>query len=210
MSPLNPLALATLGLLVERPMHPYEMFQLLIDRSEDRLVKVRRGTLYHAVARLTETGLTEVVGTDRGGNRPERTTYAITAAGRTALDDTVRDQLAEPEPDYPMFPLALAQAHNLPRHEVVAALGRRIDGLTAELAAYDSGIADAAARDVPRRFLVDTDYQRTLRSTELDWLRRFVTDLTDGTIPWHPPGPEHPHPDATSSHPHLENAGSPA
>ncbi|WP_205843954.1 PadR family transcriptional regulator [Nakamurella deserti] len=207
---LNPLALATLGVLVERPMHPYEMFQLLIDRSEDRLVKVRRGTLYHAVARLTETGLTEVVGTDRGGNRPERTTYAITAAGRTVLDDTVRDQLARPEPDYPMFPLALAQAHNLPREDVVAALHRRIDGLAAELAGYDSGIAAAAARGVPRRYLVDADYQRTMRHTELDWLRRFVAELTDDTIPWHPPGAAGPYPDATSAHTPLENAGSPA
>lgn len=205
MPPLNPLALAALGLLVERPMHPYEMFQLLMDRSEDRLVKVRRGTLYHAVARLTETGLTEVVGTDRGGNRPERTTYAITAAGRSALDDTVRHQLAEPEPDYPMFPLALAQAHNLPRVEVVTAVNRRIDGLTAELAAYDSGVADAAARDVPRRYLVDADYQRTLRRAELDWLRRFVSDLTDGTIPWHPPGTDEQYTTAPTA---LENAGS--
>lgn len=210
MPPLNPLALATLGLLVERPMHPYEMFQLLIDRSEDRLVKVRRGTLYHAVARLTETGLTTVVGTDREGNRPERTTYAITATGRAALDDTVRAQLADPEPDYPMFPLALAQAHNLPRDVVVTALNRRIDDLAAESALLDSGVADARARNVPQRYLVDADYQHAMRRTELAWLRRFVTELADGTIDWHPPGAGNPYPDATPTHTRLENAGSSA
>ena len=49
---LTPLALSALGLLVERPMHPYEMYQLLLERHEDRFVKVRPGSLYHSVERL--------------------------------------------------------------------------------------------------------------------------------------------------------------
>jgi DNA-binding PadR family transcriptional regulator len=204
MTPLNPLSLAALALLVERPMHPYEMFQLLIDRAEDRLVKVRRGTLYHAIARLTEAGLAEVIGTDRGGNRPERTTYAITAAGRDAVTTTVRSMLDSPEPEYPAFPLALAEAHNLPREEVGAALTRRIGALTAELAAYDAGIDSVRARDVPRRYWIDAEYQRALRRTELDWLRDFLTELTNGDIAWHPPGTEMPYSTAPTT---LENAG---
>ncbi|BAS16724.1 transcriptional regulator protein [Arthrobacter sp. Hiyo8] len=47
---LTPLGVAALALLVEAPMHPYEMYQLLMARHEDRLVKVRPGTLYHASA----------------------------------------------------------------------------------------------------------------------------------------------------------------
>ena len=206
MTPLNPLALATLGLLVERPMHPYEMFQLLLDRSEDRLVKVRRGTLYHAVARLTEAGLARAVGTDREGNRPERTTYAITDAGRAALTTTVRTLLTAPDPEYPVFPLALAEAHNLPRDEVLAALGTRIDALTAELAAFDDGIADVRRRDVPRRYWIDAEFQRALRRTERDWLRTFRDQLAADEIPWHPPGTAGTY----AHHPDLENTGSPA
>ncbi|HWU59288.1 MAG TPA: PadR family transcriptional regulator, partial [Microbacteriaceae bacterium] len=38
---ITPLAIATLALLAERPMHPYEMYQTLIQRAEDRIVKVR-------------------------------------------------------------------------------------------------------------------------------------------------------------------------
>lgn len=203
MTPLNPLALAALALLVERPMHPYEMFQLLIDRSEDRLIKVRRGTLYHAVARLTETGLAEVVGTDRTGNRPERTTYAITASGRDTLAATVRQLLSDPEPDYPPFPLALAEAHNLPADEVADVLTRRVDALTADLALMDAGIDDARRRGVPRRYWIDAEYQRALRRTELEWLATFIEDLTTGEIPWQITGIE-----AVATHTPLQNAGS--
>ena len=40
---LTPLAVAALALLAEGPTHPYEMYQTLVQRSEDRLVKVRPG-----------------------------------------------------------------------------------------------------------------------------------------------------------------------
>ena len=49
---LTPLALAVLRLLHERPMHPYEMHQLVRDRGTDFAIKVRAGSLYHAVERL--------------------------------------------------------------------------------------------------------------------------------------------------------------
>ncbi|WP_449373878.1 hypothetical protein [Arthrobacter psychrolactophilus] len=46
--PLTPLGISALGLLVERPMHPYEMYQVLMQRHEDRIVKAQPG---HAVSR---------------------------------------------------------------------------------------------------------------------------------------------------------------
>ena len=69
-------------------MHPYEMYQLSLQRRDHRLVKIRPGTLYHAVRRLGESGLVAALGTEREGNRPERTTYEITDAGRDQLRPT--------------------------------------------------------------------------------------------------------------------------
>src|SRR3954447_10538864 len=96
MAELTSLGLAALALLAERPMHPYEMYQTLVHRREDRNVKVRPGSLYHAVDRLAREGLVDAVGVDREGKRPERTSYAITAGGRRALDDRVATMLATP------------------------------------------------------------------------------------------------------------------
>lgn len=89
MATLTPLAMAALALLAERPMHPYEMYQTLIHRSEDRIVKVRPGSLYHTVARMADQGLARVTGTEREGNRPERTTYEITERGHLALAERI-------------------------------------------------------------------------------------------------------------------------
>jgi DNA-binding PadR family transcriptional regulator len=47
------LGISVLALLRERPMHGYEMFQTLTARHADRMLKVRPGSLYHVVNRLT-------------------------------------------------------------------------------------------------------------------------------------------------------------
>ena len=54
---LTPLAVSVLALLRERPMHPYEMYSLLIHRQAEYLVKVRPGSLYHTVERLARDEL---------------------------------------------------------------------------------------------------------------------------------------------------------
>ena len=181
---LTPLGIAALALLAERPMHPYEMYQLLIQRREDRVVKVRRGSLYHAVDRLLEQGLAAVRGTERAGNRPERTSYEITDAGRERLGGTIAELLATPVNEYPRFPLALGESHNLPRQEVTELLGARVALLQAELAEIEQLMAGAAARGVPRLYWVDVDYRATLLRTEISWLTATVADIASGDLPW--------------------------
>lgn len=181
---MTPLAMAALGLLVERDMHPYEMYQLLMHRHEDRLLKVRPGTLYHAVGRLAEAELVEATGTARDGNRPERTTYAILPAGRSRLAEGVRSLLAQPAPEYPRFPQALAEAHNLPGEQVVELLELRTSALEEELAVLEAGRKLALLREVPGQYWIDVGYQANQLRSELAWIRQLCTEIQDGSLPW--------------------------
>jgi DNA-binding PadR family transcriptional regulator len=81
----TPLALAILNLLYERPMHPYEMQQLMRERGHDQVIKLKGGSLYSTIERLTAAGLITPVETTREGRRPERTVYAITETGQDEL-----------------------------------------------------------------------------------------------------------------------------
>ena len=131
---LTPLGLIVLALLAEGDMHPYEMIRLLRMRRDDRLVAITNGTMYHTVARLERAGLLAEVGVDRAGNRPERTTYTVTDAGTAAVAEWVRREL--PRVDRPAeFRVALAEAHNLDRDEVVVLLRERRTALAASHAA---------------------------------------------------------------------------
>ena len=183
-APLTPLGIAALSLLVEEPMHPYEMYQLLMARHEDRLVKVRPGTLYHAVGRLEERGLVEAAGTDREGNRPERTTYRITSAGREALTGRLQDMLAEPVNEYPAFPLAVSEAYNLPVADVLALLDRRLELLQEQLEYLQAGEAAVRKKDVARKYWIDLQYQQTMLASEMGWIRSLQDQLRSGELPW--------------------------
>src|SRR6218665_2381315 len=105
---LTPLGVMVLALLREDAMHPYEMIRLMRQRHDDRIVPITNGTMYHTVARLERQGLVTEVGVGRDGNRPERTTYALTDAGDAAVTEWVRREL--PRIDRPAeFRVALAQ-----------------------------------------------------------------------------------------------------
>lgn len=181
---VTPLAIAVLALLEERPMHPYEMYQMLVLRHEDKLVKVRPGSLYHVVTRLAEQELVRAEGIDRAGNRPERTTYRITADGRRTLRTRVAELLRTPLPEYPLFPVALGEAHNLPKPEVLALLRERIDHLAGQAAEIETMIAAAERKQVPRRYWIVLPYLRATLRTEIEWVEQLVGELDSGALPW--------------------------
>ena len=183
-APLTPLGVAALSLLVEEPMHPYEMYQLLMARHEDRLLKVRPGTLYHAVGRLEEQGLVAAAGTDREGNRPERTTYEISEAGRDALTHRIQDMLSSPVNEYPAFPLAVSEAYNLPAGVVTELLNRRLKGLTEQLEFLSAGEDRLRTKGVERKYWIDMDYQQVMLAAEIGWIRDLQDRLHSGQLPW--------------------------
>ena len=53
----NPLALAVLACLFERPMHPYEMAMTMRERGKDQSIKLNYGSLYTVVEALQQRGL---------------------------------------------------------------------------------------------------------------------------------------------------------
>ncbi|WP_174185034.1 PadR family transcriptional regulator [Nocardia barduliensis] len=183
-SSVTPLAIAVLALLEERPMHPYEMFQTLIARREDKLVKVRPGSLYHTVSRLADQELVRAEGVDRAGNRPERTTYRITGRGRDALRNRIAEIVRRPVPEYPIFPVALGEMHNLPKPEALALLRERIGVLRAELADTDMLSAWAGEHAVPRRYWIALPYLRAMLAAELTWVEEFTAELDSGALEW--------------------------
>lgn len=181
---MTPLAMAALALLNERPMHPYEMYQLLIQRSEDRIVKVRPGSLYHTINKLDELGFVRATGTDREGNRPERTTYEVTEAGNVALAERITEVLEEPEYEFPIFPVAISQAHHLPSATVVTLLQRRLLQLEARRNEIAAGFNKFGHMELPRKYWLDVDYLRSQFDAECTWLERVIAEIRSGALDW--------------------------
>jgi len=181
---MTPLAMAALALLNERPMPPYEMYQTLVQRSEDRIVKVRPGSLYHTVNKLEELGFVRATGTDREGNRPERTTYEITEQGDIALAERIASVIESPEYEFPIFPVAISQAHHLPRETVIMLLERRLQHLNGRRDEIAAGMRKLARMELPRKYWLDTDYLRSQFDAERAWLERVIADIRSGALDW--------------------------
>ncbi|GAA1632124.1 PadR family transcriptional regulator [Actinoplanes couchii] len=177
----SPLAMVLLALLVEAPMHPYRMQQVIKHRGQDQLVNVaQRNSVYQTLDRLVREGLARPGGTSREAGRPERTVYEITDEGTAALRRWLLEMLPEPAREFPEFPVALAFLPTLSPAETRELLARRVETLTARIA----GIEAQAPAGLPRLFLIEDEYRTALLRTERDWLRGLVDDLGDGSLTW--------------------------
>src|SRR5947208_7938702 len=104
----NPLGLAVMGLLMERPMHPYEMASVLRERGKDASVRINRGSLYDVVAALEREGWITPRERVQEGNRPARTVYALTETGRAVFVERLDEQIRNPRREFPVFLTAVA------------------------------------------------------------------------------------------------------
>jgi DNA-binding PadR family transcriptional regulator len=91
--PSNPLALAVLALLFERPMHPYEMAATLKQRHKGESIKLRYGSLYTVIELLLKRGFIAAQKTAREGRRPERTVYTLACPDHRRRDRRPRPRL---------------------------------------------------------------------------------------------------------------------
>jgi DNA-binding PadR family transcriptional regulator len=177
----NPLALAVLATVRERPMHPYEMATTMRTRGKERSIKLNFGSLYTVVDNLAKHGLIEAIGAQREGRRPERTIYRLTDAGRAELEDWVAELIAAPVKEYPQFEAALSVMPVLPPDRVLALLRDRVAALEKDITQTR---ADLHAFDwLPRLFLIEEEYALTLREAELTWVRGIVKEFEDGSFP---------------------------
>ena len=178
----NPLALAVLACLHERPMHPYEMASTMRERGKEHSIKLNYGSLYTVVDNLAKHGLIEAVEARREGRRPERTVYQLTDSGRVKLDAWMSDLLARPVKEYPQFEAALSLLPVLHPDHVLALLRERVRALEKDIVTHRL-ILDAASKGgLPRLLMIEGEYHLALRDTELAWVRDLADELEAGTL----------------------------
>lgn len=180
----NPLVLAVLGLLLEHPTHPYRMLTDLRARGGNRAAAINRGTLYDVVEALVTAGWVAPQGTERTGNRPERTVYALTDAGHDELVRRLDSQIRTPRREFTQFLGAVAHLGALGPIGAVEALTERGHRLSARIAADERALADVLASGVPRLHVIETEYALGQARAELAWIDTVVDDIRAGSLIW--------------------------
>jgi DNA-binding PadR family transcriptional regulator len=193
----NPLALAVLALLFERPMHPYEMAATMKERHKEDSIKLRYGSLYTVIDMLLARGLLAAKEVSREGKRPERTVYALTPSGLDELRDWMRELLRDPAKEYPQFEAGLCLLPVLPPDEAVSLLRQRalqlsgmvwqMEAQLAELAQQDLSALTAgqdlpsplAGKKFPPLFSVEGEYRLALVKAELAFVNELVRRIAE-------------------------------
>jgi DNA-binding PadR family transcriptional regulator len=178
----NPLALAVMVCLAERPMHPYEVATTLRQRQKHESVRLNYGSLYAVVESLEKRGLIEAQETKREGRLPERTVYRLTDAGLIEVHDWLTDLISTPMRDYPAFQAALSFLPALPPADVVTLLRERTGRLEAELAQAAASRELVQKHGLPRVVWVEAEFAMVLREAELEYVRGLVRDIESGAL----------------------------
>lgn len=178
------LGLLVLWQLVEEPMHVYRMQRLFEERGKDRVVNVRsRASLYQTIERLVRLGLVEVRETIRTEGVPDRIVYAITEEGREVAGDWLREMLRTTGAEFPEFIVAVSMLFGLDPEDARGQLEVRAEGLAAQLAETEAAVA-SAPEGLPRLFMLEEEYRRTLLEAELAWVRGVIDDMRAGRLTW--------------------------
>jgi DNA-binding PadR family transcriptional regulator len=178
----NPLALAVLACLAERPMHPYEMSTTMRERGKHESIKLNYGSLYSVVESLQKHGLIAPKETVKDGRRPERTVYEITPPGRLEFVDWLGELIGTPAKEYPAFEAGLSMIGGLPPDAAVRLLEQRAAMLRSQLQGAAEMQRYATELGVPRLFLIEADYRRGQIEAEIAFTESLARSIADSSL----------------------------
>ncbi len=174
---MSSVRLFVLGSLARRgPMHGHQIRrEAQTDRTE-LWTDIKVGSLYGALNRMAADEVIEIVRTERSGNLPARTVYAITDEGRIELSalraEILRDIRLRPDP----VDLALQYSQDLSEDEVLSAFADRRAALRAELSSWRH-LQETAARYLRGAEPLCMEHQRIRLEAELAWHDTVLAEL---------------------------------
>ncbi len=159
--------LLVLWLLAEGPLHGYRIQKILGDPGLAFWFRVEDASIYAMLRSLVKQGLARIQGEEREGQRPSRTVYRITPAGRKALRQDLEAGWRALEPSREVFAVALAAADELEAEEIRQLLAERRAALSGRRARLGR-----VARSAPSGLLARRE--AALLDAEIAWLAREI------------------------------------
>jgi len=175
--------LVILGLLRERPLHGYEIKHIIEEHMGD-WTNIAFGSIYFALKKLSEEGFVEQVAVEQEGNRPSRTIYQATEAGRAEFLRLLREVWSGVERHYYTTDIGLAFIEALPLEEVKGYLEARSAQLEGTLQHLDRHKQEMLAmEEIPRKAAAVFEHSRVHFAAELAWTRDLLDEIERGTLP---------------------------
>jgi len=181
----SPVALAVLCFLIEEPMHPYRMQQLIKEREKDEVINVRhRTSIYQTIERLHRDQAIAIQGKKKNEGRPDLVVYEITDLGRQAAYSWIREMISTPAQEFLEFPAAVSFLALLTPEDVALLFKQRVNALENTLARLKDQFRKGASLRLPRLFLLETEYQQAVLEAEIGWVQSVIADIEARKLTW--------------------------
>jgi DNA-binding PadR family transcriptional regulator len=163
--------LVVLSLLVERPMHGYELWAELMRRHVWKWAEISRPQVYYTLRKLQERGHVRPAGDRDPALGPERTVLQPTASGRRMLTKSLADSDWATQRPPPPFATWMVLSWQASSHDFYAQIERRREFLTSQLA-EDRAALKAVIRETSETSDAAMVVRLSLRhfETEIAWL----------------------------------------
>lgn len=174
---MSAVRLFVLGALAKGgPMHGHQIRRdAQVDRTE-LWADVKVGSLYGALNRMAAEGVIEAVRTERAGNLPARTVYAITQEGYRELaalrSAILRDVKLRPDP----VDLAIQYSHDMADEELIAVFQDRRQAIAVELQSWRN-LREQAAPYLRGVEPLGFEHRLMRLAAELEWHDKALEEL---------------------------------
>jgi DNA-binding PadR family transcriptional regulator len=180
-----------LGLLAEKPMHGYEINQILTADEVRVWIDFARTSIYYSLNRLKKSGyVLETI--ERQSNKPEKNVFHISKMGREVFISALKEALGESEKFDLSYYIGLFFISKLSTEEAISVLTKRKEFLAkweSQLAAEPA--APAARVNFPVSLGAILSRTMDLAKAERKWIDKIMAAVADGrpVVP-QPPGIE--------------------
>ncbi|MBG0828432.1 PadR family transcriptional regulator [Planomonospora sp. ID67723] len=160
-----------LGVLLDGPLHGYEVRRRLEMWAADGWANVAYGSIYHGLGKMADEGLLHRVEEGRGG----KTLYEITEAGRAEFMVRLMNHWWEIKPIVDPFQVALTFMDRLSPADLVVAMEARSAQLKAAIGMLGRAIEAKRAHGAPRHI----DEILRLNAAQLEAQRNWIGDALE-------------------------------
>lgn len=161
--------LLLLGLLLDRPIHGYELYQTIQNEGIDEWFSISAAGVYYSLRKLHEHGFV-VESRQRRGGSASKSIYRLTASGRLAFMQAMEAELASQEEPCLDYDLAIYLLNKVPVQRALRPLERREAFLAQRSEGLRAEIAEREAQEDSALKLAILDHKLRFLEMEKGWL----------------------------------------
>jgi len=170
--------LLLLGLLLDRPMHGYELYQQIQSEGIDGWFSVSAAGVYYSLRKLRDQGWV-VESRQRRGGSSRKSICRLTEEGRSVFFTTMEEELASEEETYLDYDLAIYLLNRLPRGRVVPQVEKHQTFLDQQFEEVQACLDAERGNGRSSLKLAILEHKRRFLAMERDWLGDVIRSIEE-------------------------------